>query len=42
MRGGQKKDADAAKDFAVGVPMETPGCFPRGSAHLGWGDEGPA
>ena len=37
MPGGDKKNEDAAKDFAVGVPMETPGFFLRGSAHLGWG-----
>ncbi len=25
------------KDFGIGIPMETPGFFLRGSAHLGWG-----
>lgn len=25
------------KDFGIGIPMETPGFFLRGSAHLNWG-----
>jgi len=30
------KDGDQ-KDFGIGIPVETPGFFLRGSAHLGWG-----
>ena len=34
-------DADKSnvktKDFGIGVPVETPGFFLKGSAHLGWG-----
>jgi putative autoinducer-2 (AI-2) aldolase len=28
---------DEQKDFSIGVPMQTPGFFLRGSAHLDWG-----
>lgn len=31
------KSAGPAKDFSVDVPMETPGFFLKGSAHLNWG-----
>jgi len=31
------KSAGPAKDFSIDVPMETPGFFLRGSAHLNWG-----
>jgi putative autoinducer-2 (AI-2) aldolase len=33
----QVKQEDKAKDFKVGVPMETPGFFLKGAAHLDWG-----
>jgi 3-hydroxy-5-phosphonooxypentane-2,4-dione thiolase len=34
----KSKDKNAEeKDFGAGIPMETPGFFLRGSAHLGWG-----
>lgn len=32
----KEKDAEK-KDFGRGIPMETPGYFLRGAAHLGWG-----
>jgi len=32
---GKKKEGE--KDFGIGIPMETPGFFLRGSAHLYWG-----
>jgi len=31
------KSSAASKDFSVGVPVETPGFFLKGSAHLNWG-----
>jgi putative autoinducer-2 (AI-2) aldolase len=31
------KSGETAKDFSVDVPMETPGFFLKGSAHLNWG-----
>ncbi len=33
----KEKETDERKDFRTGVPMETPGFFLRGSAHLDWG-----
>ena len=33
----REKSADKTKDFSVGVPMETPGFFLKGSSHLSWG-----
>jgi putative autoinducer-2 (AI-2) aldolase len=33
----QGKQEDKPKDFGVGIPMETPGFFLRGAAHLDWG-----
>ncbi len=30
-------DAQKKKDFGIGIPMETPGFFLRGSSHLNWG-----
>ncbi|HEY3324521.1 MAG TPA: 3-hydroxy-5-phosphonooxypentane-2,4-dione thiolase [Planctomycetota bacterium] len=32
-----KKDDGEKKDFGIGIPMQTPGFFLRGSAHLDWG-----
>jgi hypothetical protein len=32
----EKKESEK-KDFRPGVPMQTPGFFLRGSAHLDWG-----
>lgn len=37
MPGENVKADEARKDFRVGVPMETPGFYLRGAAHLGWG-----
>ena len=31
------KSGETTKDFSVDVPMETPGFFLKGSAHLNWG-----
>ena len=31
------KSSGTSKDFSVGVPVETPGFFLKGSAHLNWG-----
>lgn len=31
------KSSGTSKDFRVGVPVETPGFFLKGSAHLNWG-----
>lgn len=33
----EKKSDVEKKDFGIGIPMETPGFFLRGSAHLDWG-----
>jgi putative autoinducer-2 (AI-2) aldolase len=37
MPDADKPSGGEKKDFAVGVPMETPGFFLKGSAHLFWG-----
>src|SRR5512137_260215 len=37
MAEADKKDSEERKDFRADVPMETPGFFLRGSAHLDWG-----
>jgi 3-hydroxy-5-phosphonooxypentane-2,4-dione thiolase len=37
MADADKKEAAETKDFQANVPMETPGFFLRGSAHLDWG-----
>ena len=34
---GPADKAAGKKDFGIGIPMETPGFYLRGSAHLGWG-----
>lgn len=31
------KSSETSKDFGVGVPVQTPGFFLKGSAHLNWG-----
>ena len=33
----REKSGETTKDFSVDVPMETPGFFLKGSAHLNWG-----
>ncbi len=37
MPDAQGKSEDKAKDFFTNVPMQTPGFFLKGSAHLDWG-----
>lgn len=37
MPDADKKTADKAKNFGIGIPQETPGFFLKGSAHLEWG-----
>ena len=37
MPDAQAKSEDKAKDFFTDVPMQTPGFFLKGSAHLDWG-----
>jgi 3-hydroxy-5-phosphonooxypentane-2,4-dione thiolase len=37
MAEAEKKESGEKKDFRSGVPMNTPGFFLRGSAHLDWG-----
>jgi 3-hydroxy-5-phosphonooxypentane-2,4-dione thiolase len=37
MADADKKESAETKDFRANVPMETPGFFLRGSAHLDWG-----
>jgi putative autoinducer-2 (AI-2) aldolase len=37
MPDADKSSNDSRKDYAVDVPMETPGFFLKGSAHMSWG-----
>jgi len=37
MPDNEKTQGSDAKDYGIGIPMETPGFFLKGSAHLYWG-----